>query len=123
MIPPELCYNLKHVEPRQDINNPDQITWATRKMGVYSKFYTASGNTTWILLQPSSYTSNRLEEVSAKDSNPNGQKRRHDFDIHVLLLWSASRNWTPYINDLEQDLKNMVRSFLSDLSYIHAYGN
>lgn len=79
-------------------------------MGVYSKFYTTSGNTTWILLQPSRYTSNRLEEVSAKDSNPNSQKRRHDFDIHVLLLWSASRNWTPYINDLEQDLKNMVRS-------------
>jgi hypothetical protein len=44
--------------------------------------------------------------------------RRHDFDIHLLLMKTASQNWTPYINDLEIEFRDMVSTKIRCLEIV-----
>jgi len=76
-------------------------------MGIYAKYRPAKRCTTWVPIQASSDFMRRLNEVFEVDKK-RIRSRRHDLDIHLLLMKTASQNWTPYINQLETEFKDMV---------------
>ncbi|KAF8253454.1 hypothetical protein K440DRAFT_657397 [Wilcoxina mikolae CBS 423.85] len=103
----ELCYNWRYVLKRKDHGSSGTI-WTTRKMGMYAKYQPAKKSTTWIPIQASDDFHHRLNDVFESDKK-RIRGRRHDLDIHLLLMQTASQNWTPYINDLEIEFRDMDR--------------
>ncbi|KAF8545145.1 hypothetical protein BDD12DRAFT_813195 [Trichophaea hybrida] len=103
----ELCYNWKYVQQRKD-HSSSRTIWTTRKMGMYAKYHPAKNSTTWIPIQASEDFLRRLDDVFESDKK-RIRGRRHDLDIHLLLMQTASKNWTPYINDLEIEFRDMDR--------------
>ena len=81
-----------------------------RKMGMYAKHRPASKLTNWIVLQASNEFMHRLDQIFESDKQNDSHKgSRHDLDIHLVMMKTASQNWTPHLNDLETKLQVMVR--------------
>jgi len=85
-------------------------------MGMYAKYQPAKKTTTWIPIQASNDFLHRLNDVFESDKK-RIRGRRHDLDIHLLLMKTASQNWTPYINDLEIEFRGMVSTVLETVFY------
>ena len=79
-------------------------------MGMYAKHRPASKLTNWIILQASDDSMRRLDQVFERNKqNVPLMGLRHDMDIHLIMMKTASQNWTPRLNDLEVKLQDMVR--------------
>lgn len=92
---------------------PDKI-WTTRKLGLSARFSPTDKSTNWLLFYPESTSgfSRRLEEVFKSDAKRKAP-RRHDLEVHLLLMRTANQNWTPHLNDLDKEFRVMdARVFL-----------
>ncbi|KAI5851948.1 hypothetical protein BZA05DRAFT_47845 [Tricharina praecox] len=98
----ELCYNFKYVEQRPSHADGHHPIWTTRKIGVYAKREPKESRTTWVLIQPG--RKSYLDRVT-KRLGKAGKAHAHDQEIHLLLMKSASQNWTEHIDALDVEFR------------------
>ncbi|KAH8591695.1 hypothetical protein B0O99DRAFT_690500 [Bisporella sp. PMI_857] len=91
-----LIYNIRYVERT---GRPD-YAWAIRRMGIYQKYLSATGYSTWILLQPTKGAC-KIVENKADDLFPESR--------HITLLSALHRQWRPYLKDLDNSLRDLAR--------------
>ena len=65
---------------------------------------------TWILLQPSDVVKNRVRENFLAESEQNGEYKHDAMWLHSLLHSSAVNTFGEYIEDIQSDVTEMVRS-------------
>jgi hypothetical protein len=104
---PEMCYNWKYVDMRT-CNASGKPKWTTRKMGIYSKYHYSNKSTTWIALQASEAYRRRLNTFFPQAVERNRYQDVHDLEVHLMMMNTASQNWIPYINELEEKVMRLV---------------
>ncbi|KAI5858337.1 hypothetical protein BZA05DRAFT_380907 [Tricharina praecox] len=97
----EVCYNLKYVTKTESNMPTEKFRFATRKTGVWMKYYPSSQRSVWMNVHPSDEFWEQLEDLVQADSA--SATRRSDLDIHLLQLSCADESWAEYINHLEQE--------------------
>ncbi|KAF8536494.1 hypothetical protein BDD12DRAFT_807728 [Trichophaea hybrida] len=98
----EVCYNLKYIACREDVNKKGTSIFTTRKMGIWSRYSPATNHAVWFLIHPPARFNARLKDMlkGSKLSERRGVK--HYMDHHRLLLSCINENWTDYISELEE---------------------
>jgi len=108
LLETEICYNFRYVVQRRFGGS---VSWTTRKMGLYSQYVPTTRMNTWISVFAPEECMERVQEVLALapeqtwDGTP---KKCHNLDIHLLFMRTASHNWLPYINHLDNEFADMV---------------
>lgn len=100
---PELGYNIKFVEEHGRPIPKDP--YSIRETGVYQKFDLSADQSNWIFIQPSEVLSERLHDVFCQAANATAFNQ---FQIHAVVLLTASENWRYYINHLEDTFSTLV---------------
>ncbi|KAF2099469.1 hypothetical protein NA57DRAFT_74969 [Rhizodiscina lignyota] len=93
----EACYLAKQVEEhgRKEEDGVDVDPWSIRKMGVYHKSSSSSGDT-FIILNPSVTFRRRLTCMREHGGQISPQA------LHEMILSCSMENWRWYISDLEK---------------------
>ncbi|OAL46041.1 hypothetical protein IQ07DRAFT_647681 [Pyrenochaeta sp. DS3sAY3a] len=97
----ECCYLLKNVEKhgREDSSEP----WSIRQLGLYHQCDSASGNDTFIILNPTMSFQQRLKNAQLKTgTTPTWQ------DIHNLALSHCTWQWRWYVTYWEAKLNELI---------------
>jgi len=105
---PEVCYNLKYLEHREDRSEKGMFLYTTRKTGIWSRYSPATNHTVSLLVNPPERFKSRLEGILRSGKACDG--RRHYMDIHIMQLSCAGENWTECINELEENIDGLVRT-------------
>ena len=101
----EFCYNLRYVE-RNGRNHGDP--WSLRQTGVYHSYDYKSQKSIWIILQPSTYVLEHIENVLRTLPRDDSLSRGGYMLLHCFILSSMERNWRDYIEDLQTRLDGLV---------------
>lgn len=99
----EICYNL-HYMTQNGRNRGDP--WSLRQTGVYQKSHLSTGTSAWILMQLAADTRAHLEKRLAG----RGVSLQNPMQLHTLILLSTARNWTDYLEHLDTQLTELVRT-------------
>ncbi|KAI5813197.1 hypothetical protein BZA77DRAFT_128037 [Pyronema omphalodes] len=102
----EMCYNWKYVDIRT-CNATGKPKWTTRKMGIYSKYHYSNKTTTWIMLQASQAYRRHLNTFFPQILEMNQYQDVHALELHLMMMNTASQNWIPYINELEEKVMRL----------------
>ena len=117
----EFCYNFKYVAQN---GRPDRNPWSIRQVGIYEKFNVETGQSVWIVLQPSGRVYDRLKEgISSKDwqASPvekNGRAVVASVLIHAGILNTLGCEWGRYLEELNLQVQQLVRSVCTCISIV-----
>lgn len=105
------CYNVQYFEKNGRVDSPP---WSLRQVGVYQQCNIQGGRSCWILLNPSEYLRARVEQTLR--DGPDDENTKHSaLILHLALLSATSRNWLQYMEDLQTEIKELVRPPLATL--------
>jgi hypothetical protein len=108
-MPLELCYTLQYVE---DNGRKDGNPWSSRQTGVYQQVDFKTRKSVWIILQPSKYIRECLEQpLQDQDQNLSGPDR-NPMLLHALFLQTTAEDWEGYIQHLHLQLLELASGFL-----------
>ncbi|KAI1383677.1 uncharacterized protein F4822DRAFT_421384, partial [Hypoxylon trugodes] len=86
----EICYNIRHFERHhRDLEDP----WSCRQSALHQSFSAASGQPTWVIIQPP-----EVFELTV-ESTP------HPMALHLRYLHAALANWREYLDSFAQRFK------------------
>ncbi|KAF2129906.1 hypothetical protein P153DRAFT_385138 [Dothidotthia symphoricarpi CBS 119687] len=97
----ERCYLLKNVEKhgRDDSEEP----WSIRQTGVYHQHNLATGNETFILLNPTMSLQLRLKNAQSRIGHESSSR-----DVHNLVLSHSTWQWRWYLTFWESKLNDLI---------------
>jgi hypothetical protein len=110
----ECAYVLRFVELNHRKNARDP--WSLRQSAVYHQYRATTRSSTWLTIALSQRAQSRLDSYI----RVSGDLSRYDpFELHLLLLDTATTNWRPYLVDMaaqtnEQVSRDMVDEGHSD---------
>ena len=79
-------------------------------MGIYQDMMEESQGMTCVLLQPSTEIQARLNEACARLRDEDVPEMEVLLNIQILVVSSATDGWNVYIDYLEEELSEIVRS-------------
>jgi hypothetical protein len=88
--------------------------WSLRQTGVYQKSDFSTGKSAWILMQLAVDTRAHLEERLTD----RGISLQNPMQFHTLILLSTARSWTDYLEHLDAQLTELVRTMAPTLSNV-----
>lgn len=96
----EFCYNIRYFELHgRGRGNP----WSLRQTGVYQRCLPSNQQSTWLILNYSSYIFDRVSMAfEKKRSQPLEACRGSVLTPHLFILSAATRNWGQYVEILRQ---------------------
>ena len=100
----EICYNIKYVNRN---GRPKGDPWSLRQIGVYEKHNLKTGQSLWIVIQPSERACRRFKEGLVARSALHGSECAVML-VHAALLIGASRDWGEYLEELNEEIQGMV---------------
>lgn len=104
---PEFCYNVKYIA-RND--RPQRNPWSIRQTGVYERRNLHTGESVWIILQPSERAHRRLKEATGSPHFSRGKASASCIALHVAILIASGREWGEYLEELRGQMQQLVRS-------------
>ena len=102
----EFCYNIKYIA-RND--RPKRNPWSIRQIGVYERLDLHTGQSVWIILQPSERAYRRFKETTELPQTSIEGTRSASMTLHTAILIAASREWGEYLEDLRKQMQRLVR--------------
>jgi hypothetical protein len=110
----QFCYNLRSVE--QTSGSPG-LPWSIRQSAIYHSFDLKNGRAVWISVKGNKLIKNRILEASSSASLSDIDTPSKAFSAslatHLLLCDWSGENWRWYINDLENQLRDLTRNALA----------
>ncbi|KAF8241745.1 hypothetical protein K440DRAFT_641259 [Wilcoxina mikolae CBS 423.85] len=100
----EVCYNLKYIACREDVNKKGTSIFTTRKTGIWSRYSPETNHTVWFLVHPPARFNARLKDMLKGSKLSERRGVNHYMDHHRLLLSCINENWTDYISELEEGI-------------------
>ena len=107
----EFCYNVKYVARN---GRPGRNPWSIRQVGIYERLNVKTGQSVWIVIQPSDQVRKQmgwgLETKSERISNVGTKEElgAQTMTVHASVLIAAGREWGLYIEELRFQVKEMV---------------
>ncbi|KAM0802246.1 hypothetical protein BDR22DRAFT_887911 [Usnea florida] len=100
----EFCYNIKYIA-RND--RPKRNPWSIRQIGVYERLDLHTGQSVWIILQPSERAYRRFRETTELPQSSIEGTRSASMALHTAILIAASREWGEYLEDLRKQMQRL----------------
>ena len=102
-----MCYNIRYFEKHN--RGGTKAIWSERQVALYHTFDMSKQSSLWILIQPSESIESRLQNVMHDMQSQDLVPADH-FDLHAMFALVLAANWRSYINYLEDQLSELVRS-------------
>ena len=102
----EFCYNIKYIA-RND--RPQRNPWSIRQIGVYERLDLHTGQSVWIILQPSERAYRRFRETTELPQTSIEGTGSASMTLHTAILIAAGREWGEYLEDLRKQMQRLVR--------------
>ena len=103
---PEFCYNVKYVARN---GRPQRNPWSIRQTGIYERHNLHTGESVWIILEPSERAHRRLKEATTSRHLSGGKTRATCMALHAAILIASGREWGEYLEDLRGQMQQLVR--------------
>jgi len=100
----EFCHKTKYISRN---GRAEGDTWSIRQTGIYEKRNMNTGQSVWILLQPSERVHRRLREGFVARSR-SGTSNQMVTTLHAALLIAAHREWAEYLVDINGEVQHLV---------------
>jgi len=104
----EICYNLKYIVLREEVDDKEKLRYTTRKTGVWSRYSPNKNHIASLLVNPPEHFNSRLKDMLGDGKACDGRQYRNYMDIHILQLSCAGENWSEYISELEEEIEDLV---------------
>jgi hypothetical protein len=99
----ECAYVLRFVELNHRKNASDP--WSLRQSAVYHQYRATTKSSTWLIIALSQRAQARLESYASSSGDV---CRYNPFEVHLLLLDTATANWRPYLVDIAAQTNEQV---------------
>ena len=101
----EFCYNIKYVARNgRSQGNP----WSVRQIGVYERLNMHTGQSVWIILEPSVRAYRQFREATESQQISSGGIGSASMILHAAVLVAAGREWGEYLEDLRLQMQRLV---------------